>query len=561
MAHPCCCDDDILELPAQASDPTPIPGSGILYTKGANPDLYYENGVGDIVQITDGDHINGAAVGGFTPDRIVYSDASGNLKVETASSTFGYDETTDTMTVRNILGGGGGLPLSINTPALHSISIKLEGTAYWSVLATGSGYTAGTLAPVIDTTNQFGAADLRLKQIFTGPGSAANPAVAIAFASTQTGTGFYATAANTLGVTAGGTLRATWSTTGYQADADNSYNLGGPLNRWGVSFFGAGVAGAPSVVIAFAAATSDQGFYSAATGEIDVATGGVKRAGWTSTAYTVTVPVYGVDGTYAAPAHSFASDTDVGLIRPSAANASLGVVVSGVERLRVDASNQVGMPSGGTVNWSSAAAFAISTNPTWDTSLARASAGVITVTSTLRGGNGSSTDATYGFTNLSNTGMYGATGPILCWTINGGVWMAHDAASFKHRDSAKIGWVSTSNAQTGAVDTAIVRASANNVGFTNGGATTYWVIGAGGIQAGTDNTIDIGATGATRPRTIYLGTSANIEADRGLIMTNQTDAAGGSTGTLGNAPASGDPVYWWKIKINGNNRAIPCWNG
>lgn len=49
--------------------------------------------------------------------------------------------------------------------------------------------------------------------------------------------------------------------------------------------------------------------------------------------------------------------------------------------------------------------------------------------------------------------------------------------------------------------------------------------------------------------------------DRGVYFSNQTDSAGVSAGTLGNAPAAGNPTFWLKIKINGSTYAIPCWAG
>lgn len=56
----------------------------------------------------------------------------------------------------------------------------------------------------------------------------------------------------------------------------------------------------------------------------------------------------------------------------------------------------------------------------------------------------------------------------------------------------------------GATDLALSRASANNLAITNGSSTEYWRLGAGGILAGTDNTYDIGASGANRPRAAYI---------------------------------------------------------
>jgi hypothetical protein len=52
-----------------------------------------------------------------------------------------------------------------------------------------------------------------------------------------------------------------------------------------------------------------------------------------------------------------------------------------------------------------------------------------------------------------------------------------------------------------------------------------------------------------------------VNFDRGLRVNNQTSSAGASAGTLGNAPAAGNPGYWWKVNIDGTNYAIPCWLG
>jgi hypothetical protein len=49
--------------------------------------------------------------------------------------------------------------------------------------------------------------------------------------------------------------------------------------------------------------------------------------------------------------------------------------------------------------------------------------------------------------------------------------------------------------------------SAGAFTFGRQGVANYWFISAGNFIAGTDNTYDIGASGATRPRTGYFGTS------------------------------------------------------
>lgn len=585
MAHPCCCDDDILELPAQAADPAAIPGSGILYTKGANPDLYYENGVGDIIQLTDGDHINGAAVGGFTPDRIVYSDASGNLKVEAASATFGYDETTDTMTVRNIVGGGGGLPLTINTPALHSIGIGVEGTAYWNILATGSGYTAGTLAPNADTVNKFGAADLRLAQVFTGPGSAAAPSVVIAFAAATSDQGFYSSTTGTINLSTGGTQRANWNSTAYtvtvpiyatdgtsntalgytfsaetntgfwrvgagsmrfsgsgstlltlstssasfsqtiisvsdiRPSVDNTPNIGTASLRWGIGFFGPGSVTAPSVSMGFVSGTANDGFYTPAGGQIGLTLSGTERIRWTTANCTMSLNLlFSTDNTKdigaaaaTRPRTGYFATSVLSPVHSSESGTTTLQSVSG-QSIRVDAQGA------GTI------IFRLSGTDRWQFNTSFHLAPVA--------------DNSYDIGDTTHRARTIYAGP----------------------GSAAAPSVSVANV-SGTANDGLYSPGTGRLGITVGGTGRWEVAAAGHLLTINDNGYDIGATGATRPRTIYLGTSANIEADRGLILTNQTDAAGASVGTLTNAPASGDPVYWWKIKINGNNRAIPCWNG
>lgn len=94
--------------------------------------------------------------------------------------------------------------------------------------------------------------------------------------------------------------------------------------------------------------------------------------------------------------------------------------------------------------------------------------------------------------------------------------------------------------------------------YTN--ANARWRIASDGfLRALTDNSLDIGDTGANRPRTIYVGTSVQIEANNGLKATNQVNGAAANVGTLNNAPAAGDPAFWMPITVNGVNRHIPCW--
>ena len=106
----------------------------------------------------------------------------------------------------------------------------------------------------------------------------------------------------------------------------------------------------------------------------------------------------------------------------------------------------------------------------------------------------------------------------------------------------------TGAAGSGAGDTGIKRASLNNIGFTNGsgGSTTYLTAGSNGIQFNTDNTLDIGANGATRPRTGYFGTSiiapfasfTNASASNNFEIGNIA-SIGGNITTKGTLVSSG----------------------
>jgi hypothetical protein len=83
-------------------------------------------------------------------------------------------------------------------------------------------------------------------------------------------------------------------------------------------------------------------------------------------------------------------------------------------------------------------------------------------------------------------------------------------------------------------------------------------------NGGTGTTTSTGTgqlTFATNPRLTAptFTVSAAIISDRGLTFTNQTDAQALNTATLTNAPVAGNPTFWLKVSINGNNFTWPCW--
>jgi len=101
----------------------------------------------------------------------------------------------------------------------------------------------------------------------------------------------------------------------------------------------------------------------------------------------------------------------------------------------------------------------------------------------------------------------------------------------------------------------------NSFNITTNGTGRWSVNGSGNLLAQADNTYDIGASGATRPRRIYL--SAGVTTAGGAVFlttsTALTDGAGAGSGTILNAPAAGNPTKWIGINDNGTTRYIPAW--
>lgn len=108
------------------------------------------------------------------------------------------------------------------------------------------------------------------------------------------------------------------------------------------------------------------------------------------------------------------------------------------------------------------------------------------------------------------------------------------------------------NMQVGGVNTEISVGPGNPVWrFNNSGHFIALV----------DNAYDIGASGATRPRTLYLGTSIVTPGGASFHTTSTalTDGAAAQVGTLTNAPTAGNPNKWVAINDNGTLRYIPTW--
>lgn len=104
--------------------------------------------------------------------------------------------------------------------------------------------------------------------------------------------------------------------------------------------------------------------------------------------------------------------------------------------------------------------------------------------------------------------------------------------------------------------------TARNMQIVTAGSARWTIDTSGNFLAATDNSWDIGASGATRPRNIYVGTNLIVPGGTTAVLKSAatiTSGAGSGLGTLTNAPTAGDPTSWIPISDNGTTRYIPAW--
>lgn len=207
---------------------------------------------------------------------------------------------TPTLPVQNADG-------SAATPSVGFSSDTNTGI-YW-IGADQIGFsTGGTLQMSISTTGITAVLPVLLPA-----GSAAAPGVAF---SGDTNTGLYSIGADQLGVSIGGTLRITVSTSG----VTSTLPLLAP----------AGLVSAPSLSFS---GDSDTGLYSVGANSLGVAVGGVLQLGITTTGITSALPILNADGLVTAPSFSFSGDTNTGIYRIGADQ--LGFATNGTLALTI----------------------------------------------------------------------------------------------------------------------------------------------------------------------------------------------------------------------------------
>jgi|SRR5215471_2623694 len=118
--------------------------------------------------------------------------------------------------------------------------------------------------------------------------------------------------------------------------------------------------------------------------------------------------------------------------------------------------------------------------------------------------------------------------------------------------------VGSGNSDTGTSGTTFIYTGDAAGGTANSGPTQ---ISSGASAGGTTGNVDIttgnAATGNSGNITLNIGTAGSTRGT--IVMTGMTDASGGSTGTLKNAPHAADPSIWIKTTVNGTVVAIPAW--
>lgn len=186
---------------------------------------------------------------------------------------------------------------------------------------------ADTTAGVMKIRNGANSAWITLYQldgdyttISVDNGTAAAPS--IYFNASGTDTGFYSPGTDQVGISTGGTLRLTTSTTAFT----------GTLPWQGQN----GTAGVPA--LSFSGDTNT-GIYNVGADQLGISAGGTLRLTTSTTAVTSTLPVVHPLGTVSAPGVTFTSDLNTGMWSPAAD--TVAISNNGIETLRTDSSNRL----------------------------------------------------------------------------------------------------------------------------------------------------------------------------------------------------------------------------
>jgi hypothetical protein len=234
-------------------------------------------------------------------------------------------------------------------------------------------------------------------------------------------------------------------------------------------------------------------------------------------------------GTAALPSSSFAGDPNTGVWSPGADR--LGFATGGVARWEVALAGHLLAAADNTFDIGASGA----TRPK-DLHLS----GVALV------GDGSAAAPSFAFDSAGTGGMYKpgtgrlgfSTGGVARWEMSAaGHLIAATDATFdigltgatRPRDAFLSGHVLTgagaaatpAHAFDADADTGLWSPGANRLGFATAGVARWEMDASGNFIATTDNALDIGATGATRPRIVYAADNFNAQTNlKGLLLFN-----------------------------------------
>lgn len=183
------------------------------------------------------------------------------------------------------------------------------------------------------------------------------PSPSLRFAS-DPDTGFYRPGADQLGITLGGTVRATFLTTALRLESGLGLIVGGGtrITSTGFVYAASGTVATPGIGFT---SDPDTGIYPSSSNVLAVSAGATQVATFSSAQLNVVVGnlslagtvritsaglVRAADGTVGAPGVSFGSDTDNGMYR-SGTNA-IGLVTAGAARLAISAAGNVNVVTG-----------------------------------------------------------------------------------------------------------------------------------------------------------------------------------------------------------------------
>ncbi len=229
----------------------------------------------------------------------------------------------------------------------------------------------------------------------------------------------------------------------------------------------------------------------------------------------------GPAGTYAAAAISFGSGNNIGFTRSTSATRGLDVTDGFQAYVRFNDGSQAsfGIVVGPTshIGWNSVA-LVQATDAAPDVLLFRDAAAVLA----LRNGTAAQTLRIYGTTTGPKYVAHGHDGSNATYVITGGGnhnFSNSIVVSFANAGSEVVTFVDNTDATAGNRAALQLRTGASSnlwqvfarggeMFFGVSGVADYWKVSSSGhFLAPTDNTYDIGASGATRPRTGYFGTA------------------------------------------------------